>query len=433
MTTKKALEEYRRSIQEVESQFDADIERNRKADALIRVRDREGRPIPGARVSLSQRTHDFIFGCNALQLGQMGTHNGAFEEAFARLFNLATTTICWSVTETRQGFFRFSEEDGDMPRRPPLERVIDFGRRRGIQVKAQPLMADSWYPAWASREKETLKAQWLHFVETTASRYAGQVSVWDVVNEAMLCPKRTPDFPLLDDALSYVDWCFEQAGRIFPREHGVLELNEASFVNWGEPAKRYERLAQRLLNKGLPLESIGFQFHQFNSEEALAHLRGEHTPMEQILETYRRFEKLGVPLSITEVTLPSRLPDLSSQESEAVQAEVAYNLYRLWFSRPNIHSIIFWNFMDGKHWKNEGDCRGCLLDMNMREKPIYQTLYQLINRRWRTDKQLETDAQGECRIRGFKGSYELSIDAPNGHTTLSMGVHRDGDSITVTL
>ena len=105
MTTKGALREYRRSVRALDAQFDADIERYRKADALIRVQNREGNPVPGARVSLSQRTHDFTFGCNALQLGQMGACNAAFEESFARLFNLATTTICWSVTETRQGFF----------------------------------------------------------------------------------------------------------------------------------------------------------------------------------------------------------------------------------------------------------------------------------------------------------------------------------------
>ena len=155
--------------------------------------------------------------------------------------------------------------------------------------------------------------------------------------------------------------------------------------------------------------------------------------MEQILETYHSYEKLGVPLSITEITLPSRLPGLSPEEGEEVQAEVAHNLYRLWFSRPNINSIIYWNFMDGKHWGNEGDCRGCLLDVNMREKPAYQALYQLINRCWHTEAQLETDAQGECRVRGFKGEYELTVDAPNEHTVLDMGVHRDGDALTVTL
>ena len=64
---------------------------------------------------------------------------------------------------------------------------------------------------------------------------------------------------------------------------------------------------------------------------------------------------------------------------------------------------------------------------------LYQALYQLINRRWRTEAQLETDAQGECRVRGFKGEYELTVDAPNGHTVLDMGVHRDGDALTVTL
>ena len=80
-------------------------------------------------------------------------------------------------------------------------------------------------------------------------------------------------------------------------------------------------------------------------------------------------------------------------------------LYRLWFSIPNMRGIIYWNLSDGVNWMNEGDCLGCLCDESICEKPSYQALYQLIRREWRTSAVLESDRNGEAKLRGFKGGY----------------------------
>jgi hypothetical protein len=48
-----------------------------------------------------------------------------------------------------------------------------------------------------------------------------------------------------------------------------------------------------------------------------------------------------------------------------------------------------------------------LIDDRMREKPVYQALYQLIRREWNTQVRAETDAQGKAAFRGFYGTYDV--------------------------
>lgn len=58
--------EYRARWSELRPLLDAEIERNRKQDAVLRVTDRNGRPVPHARIRAVQKTHAFDFGCNVL-------------------------------------------------------------------------------------------------------------------------------------------------------------------------------------------------------------------------------------------------------------------------------------------------------------------------------------------------------------------------------
>ncbi|MBQ8509462.1 MAG: endo-1,4-beta-xylanase [Clostridia bacterium] len=421
------LTKYRETFASLRPQIDADIEAYRKADATIRVVGGDGKAVPGAKIKLRQDTHEFNFGCNCVKLGSLGVDNERYEMALARLFNLVTTTFCLSVIEPNPGEWRFAEGSKEIFRRPPPDRVVKFAHKYGLRLKGQPLLAGSWFPEWAKDfSQDEVRALYTDYFRRVAERYGSTFDIFDIVNEAFLHTK----FPLYTEDCTYVDWAFEEAAKLFPA-HTVMELNEATDINYGKGAQRYFNLVSRILEKGIRLDSVGFQFHQFTENAGRKHINGEYLALEEIYQTYRRFNELGVPLYITEVTVPSNYTALSRAEGEAIQAEVVDTLYRLWFSIPNMTGINYWNLSDGVNWLREGDCLGCLTDENVYEKPAYHALYQLLNREWKTKALLESDDGGQASLRGFKGGYTGTVTVDNREVPFAFDLRDGCEPVTV--
>jgi GH35 family endo-1,4-beta-xylanase len=413
-------ENYLKIWEPLNGQINANIEKNRKTDGRLCLVDDDGRPVSGAKIEIKQKKHAFRFGCNILNLGQLGEDNNRYEQAFARLFNLATTTFCWRDIEPQPGNLRFTEGSPEIFRRPPPDRVVQFGRKYGIELKGQPLLADSWHPQWANGTVDEIKKLYAGYFAKVAERYGHDFAIWDVVNEAFFADKRHPEFPLFSSDLSFVEWAFREARRSFPLDGGLLEINEGGHVNLGPLADRYHALVSRLISANVGLQSVGIQFHLTSGKDTIAHLEGKAYPPDEILANYLRFSELGLPLYITEITIASRFSGLDRTEEEQdsgreIQAQIIRNLYRLWFSVPEMAGIIYWNFRDGLAWKSEGDCQGCLLSENYEKKPSYQVLDQLINYEWHTNLSLQTDADGCVDFYGFYGEYEILVH--NGQQT----------------
>jgi endo-1,4-beta-xylanase len=73
------------------------IEKHRKTDATIRVVDAGGGPVAGAKVSVEQTGHDFLFGCNVYSFDRYRSEeqNVAYKRRFEELFNYATVGFYW--------------------------------------------------------------------------------------------------------------------------------------------------------------------------------------------------------------------------------------------------------------------------------------------------------------------------------------------------
>lgn len=415
------LAEFRRQWAAERERIDADTIRNRQVHARIRILDEAGQPLANTQIDVHQLSSDFRFGCNALVLEQLGSdeRNAAYAGAIEKLFNLVTTTTCMGVyAKEPGGKLRFADNGDEDWRRPPVDRVVDWAAEHGIASKGQPLLAGSWHPKWAmDQTPEEARQMYRDYFAAVAKRYGDRLFMVDVVNEAF-CHR---NFPLFDENYSFVDWAFAAAGEVFPA--GVkLELNEYSAVNGkirdfrGEfdRSGNYLALARRLLGKGLRLDALGMQFHMFTNRELAEFISGRRWTIDDLRRVYADYATLGIPLYITEVTIPSTL--LPGTEGEALQAEIAENLYRLWFSLDHFAGITWWNLCDGAAWKKEGDVLSGLLDADLREKPVYQRLYQLIRREWTTNVHVQTDADGYCDLTGFKGEYSLRRADGSGGT-----------------
>ena len=105
---------------------------------------------------------------------------------------------------------------------------------------------------------------------------------------------------------------------------------------------------------------------------------------------------------ISEITIPA--PD-NSPEGEEIQARIVRDCYRLWFSWPSVYRITFWNLVDYTFYKE--NLASGLYAPDMRKKPAYHVLDQLINHEWRTS--IEVHAKGgKVAFRGFRGRYRLT-------------------------
>lgn len=428
----KILENYRKSYDALLPEINSNIEKYRKGDFKVKVKNADGTPFQGI-VKAQQTKHTFDFGTCVVMLGAMGDKEQAYRDAITNLFNFVTTTFCWNITETEQGKFRFDEGVEEIYRRPPAERVWQFAKENGLKAKGQPLFCDRWVPQWASKDADELRAQWIEFIKRVAERYDGKYSLFDVVNESFDA-KRSPDMPWLKEGeFNYVKWVLKTAGEIFS-DKVTLERNEATNVHFGRFADRYYTELKEILDSGIRLDSMGMQYHYFNGKHfADVHLAGGACSLENMYATYQRYNSLGIPMYISEITIPTLYEGLTLAEGEELQAEVLEKLYRLWFSIPNMQGIVYWNLKDGDAWENEGDCLGCLMDSYMRKKKSYYTLEHLIKREWNTCLSERTNAEGELAFRGFYGDYELEILTEKGAVKTKASFDKTSGELVVTL
>ena len=113
-----------------QAKIDADIEVNRKADAVCAIAASDG-----AEVRIEQLSHDFRFGAQAFRIGRLRTEelNRRYEENFARLFNQATIAFYWRAFEPFPGDCHFHTRPSD------LESAFTSGVRDGMDPHSRYL------------------------------------------------------------------------------------------------------------------------------------------------------------------------------------------------------------------------------------------------------------------------------------------------------
>jgi endo-1,4-beta-xylanase len=391
----------------VQKRIDEGIEKNRKSDVVLTILDSGGKPVAGADVKITQKSHEFLFGCNIFVLGQMKEKNEAYESAFLKLFNFATVPFYWGDLEPEQGKPRFAEGSPYIWRRPPPDRVVAFGKKHGLTLKGHPLLWHSINPKWMPKDPDELRRLYRKRFGEIAERYAADIPIWDGVNESLVCPSSYPLFSADSrDYPSYVPWAFAEEQKVF-RPENLLILNDVTTFNWpASETNRFYRQCTKLLENKIPIEGIGFQFHFFSRKALDGYTGGDRCDPGTLLDTYAMFSKLGLPLWVTEITIGS-----AGEDGLEIQGRVVRDIYRLWFSSPKMAGITWWNLGDGTAYGNEGIAGGGLTDNDFNPKPAYEALDQLINHDWTTRLEMTSNAEGRVEFRGFHGRYEVEVTA----------------------
>jgi len=446
---------------EVQARIDRDIEANRKADGRFKPE----KLAPGSEVRIEQLSHGFFFGSHIFNFDQLGSpeRNRKYKELFGTIFNSATIAFYWKQFELEEGKPRFAGEARDRAeywdrapdpknephwRRPATDPVVAFCEAKGIRLHGHTLTWGNrkWQvPDWlvaklpSPYREECLKDSGNHSqfkdafagltpaqiedlvpgyirelndrmarrIEEIANHYGGRLQSWDIANESATDFERGNMIPGDKVCKShyglmpgdYTHASFKVAERAFPA--GVL-LN----INDYNLGACYPRQVEDLVARGCKVDVMGAQMHLFDPKTCveIAEGRSEAQSPESVRETMERLATAGKPLHLSEITIPAPGNDARGQ---AIQAVIARNLYRLWFSVKPMMGITWWNLVDDCGAPGEPSVSG-LFSRDMEPKPAFHALRELIQEEWMTRTTAKADGQGIVSFRGFRGKYRMS-------------------------
>ena len=397
---------------------------HRKATAELRLVMENGSPPANQEVKISQKSHQFLFGCGGFDAAALAgadeARAGYLREKLDRLFgfhNYATLPFYLG---------RYEPEEGK-PDEARLKAAARFFKERGVITKGHPLcwhtVGADWLMQYSNAE---ILSKVIARVERDVAAFAGLIDTWDVINEVVIMPI----FDKYDNAITricreygqipLVKKVFEAARRANPR--AVLLLNDFDM------SKDYEDLIEKCLEAGVPLDVIGLQSHQHQGYWGAAKVR-------DVLE---RFSRFGLPLHFTENTIisgdimPPHIVDLNdwqvkewptTPEGEARQAAELVEMYEILFAHPGVHAITNWSGSDDA-WLH---APAGFLRTDNSEKPAYKALRAKIENEWRTELTARLGNDGAIKLEGFKGAYQVECRGKTAVFTL------DGktDAITV--
>lgn len=462
---------------EVQDKIDKDIDRYRKAEAILKLTD-----IPaGTEIKIEQISHDFIFGAHIFNYNQLGTHerNLRYRELYGTLFNSATIPFYWKTFEMEPGRPRFKQEYWDTEqfwnniqdpksqphwRRPAPDPIVEFCERKGIRLHGHTIIWGNqrWqYPEWIyekfcpDHEKDKIgNLSWDELkkrtpveieemapvycrninrlfrkrIEELAQYYGGRLHSWDVVNESSVDfhgnshtrePVNISQYRNLMPG-DYIYKSFKTAGLFFP-EHVLLNIND--YKN----DENYTNQVKDLISRGCKIDIIGSQMHLFNPQQCLDIAEGKEIETPEIVwKKMAVLANANLPIHLSEITITA--PG-DNEQGRDIQAVIARNLYRLWFSIENMMGITWWNVVDDCGAPGEPSTSG-LFTRDMEPKPSFFALNKLINEEWRTNITSKTDNNRIIKFRGFKGKYRITwTDSKGNINTDYFYLKNDGDGL----
>lgn len=454
---------------EEQARIDSDIEAHRKADAELR----HAEIPPGTEVSVEQMSHEFVFGAHLFNFDQLGSDelNARYKELYGSLFNSATIPFYWRKFEMEEGKPRFAAEDRDTAaywnsvkdpkeephwRRPATDPLVTFCEEKGIRLHGHTLVWGNyrWHmPDWLlekipalywegaipgdnpsvaprigrfetlpPEEIEALLPGFTTKIHThmakriieIALRYKDRFHSWDIVNES------ATDFGkgnLVPGAAICKSWYGLMPGdypfRAFKIAEGMFPENVQLNINDYDLGEDYLAEINQLKRRGCKIDIVGAQMHLFDPRICLdiADGKSELQSPASVRKTMELLSRGGSPIHLSEITITSPGTD---ERGQLIQAVIARNLYRLWFSLEPLMGITWWNVVDDCGAPGEPSVSG-LFTREMRPKASYFALNDLINSEWKTILSVRADANGTIRFRGFPGKYRLDWKGPAGN------------------
>ena len=318
---------------------------------------------------------------------------------------------------------------------PEAQAIMDFAQDNGTRVYGHTLVWHSQTPAWffqhddgtplttSDADKALLRTR-LHdhifnVAETLSEMYGpfgsdtNPLVAFDVVNEVVSDGtieadglRRSPWYNVLgetyiDDAFTFANDAFNDVYAAGGVEHPVvLAINDYNTEQSGK-RQRFHDLVDRLLDRGVPVDAVGHQFHLSLS-----------TPVGTLEEAIEAFEDLPVTQVVSEMDVTTGTPvDQAKLIDQGYYYRDAFRIFRA--HADDLFSVTLWGLHDGRSWRSAG--APLLFDGNLKAKPAYFGA---------------VDGELDARLRTafvFQGSVDISAGATDALEWQQLPLHRFGN------
>lgn len=281
------------------------------------------------------------------------------------------------------------DEDRNFRLHPEAEALMDFAAENDLRVYGHVLLWHSQTPEWffqdeageplttSEEDKQFLRERLRTHIANVGDalsawgEFGGDnpLVAWDVVNEVISDSaefedglRRSEWYRILGE--EFIDLAFQYADETFNGDLAAdgTDRPVALFINdynteQGGKQNRYRALVERMLDRGVPLDGVGHQFHVSLSMPV--------TALEAAIE---RFEDLPVTQAVTELDVTVGTP--VTQANLVEQGYYYRDAFRVFREHADsLYSATIWGLTDNRSWRSEQ--APLVFDAQLQAKPAY--------------------------------------------------------------
>ncbi|XVE49335.1 hypothetical protein DITRI_Ditri01bG0074600 [Diplodiscus trichospermus] len=356
------------------SHQDQSIKKIRKANVRIQAVDKQGNPLPNAKISIEQKKPGLPVGC---AINKNILTNTAYQNWFTSRFRVTTfeNEMKWYSTEVSPGHEDFSSVDA----------LLRFAKQHNIAVRGHNVLRDDpkFQPRWLYSLSPTgLSRAVAKRINSMMSRYKGQLIAWDVVNENL-------HFSLFESKLGkHASANFYKLAHttdatvpLFLNEYNTIEDSRDGASTPAKYLLKLREIKAFPANRNVRM-AIGLESHF--STPNLPYMRAS-------IDT---LAASGLPIWLTELDV----------QSSTNQPKYLDMIMKESFSHPKVDGIVIW-----AAWKPQGCYRMCLTDNNFKNLPAGNVVDNMLHQWGSTTLVGSTGSDGLFEASLFHGEYEVNI------------------------
>lgn len=307
--------------------------------------------LPGARLRELARAHDLLMGFAAVSGFHENPDGALYADIAGAEYDLVTSEnqLKLDTLVPLPGVYRWAAADN----------LVSWARTERVGIHGHTLVWHRQLPGWLWRSDPAMREGHMReLIDRVMRRYAGDVALWDVVNESFEDDGRYRESVWYEGmGERYIDIAFRQARQSDPSAQ--LIYNDYDVAWAGPKADAMFEMLQGLTERGVPLDGVGFQVHVFADFDAFDEVRAN----------FRRAAALGLDVYITELDV-----SIGDGQSEDDQAAVYDELLTICLESAACRAFQTWGFTDRYSWRR--DYRPLPLDERYGAKPAYLAMQQ---------------------------------------------------------